>query len=105
MKLPPFQDYETAFRYIAVQAQKERLIMVIDEYPYLAAGEPAISSILQRCIDLYFKPGKGFLILCGSSMSFMEHQVLDEKNLFMDGNCTIQSQTFQFPGMLPLFCK
>ncbi|HAL73517.1 MAG TPA: ATP-binding protein, partial [Clostridiales bacterium] len=80
MSLPPFQDYENAFRYVAQQAQQERLLFIIDEYPYLAAGEPAISSILQRCIDLYYKTGHGFIILCGSSMSFMEQQVLDEKS-------------------------
>ena len=80
MTLPPFQDYESAFRYVSQQSQQERLVFVIDEYPYLAAGEPSISSILQRCIDLYFKQGKSFIILCGSSMSFMEQQVLNEKS-------------------------
>lgn len=28
MSLPPFQDYETAFRYVAQQAQQERLLMI-----------------------------------------------------------------------------
>ena len=80
MTLPPFQDYESAFRYVSQQAQTERLLLIIDEYPYLAAGEPSISSILQRCIDLFFKQSKCFIILCGSSMSFMEQQVLNEKS-------------------------
>ncbi len=80
MTLPAFLDYESAFRFVAQQAKHERLLLIIDEYPYLAAGEPSISSILQRCIDLYFKQSQGFLVLCGSSMSFMEQQVLSEKS-------------------------
>lgn len=58
------------------QSKNERLIVVIDEYPYLAMADKSISSRLQSCIDEKFKTGKIFLILCGSSMSFMEHQVL-----------------------------
>lgn len=50
--------------------------MVIDEYPYLAASERSISSLLQSYIDNYFINTNLFMILCGSSMSFMENQVL-----------------------------
>lgn len=74
--LPPFTKYEDAFAFINRAAKKERLILVIDEYPYLAKSEKSISSLLQKHIDEYFKDSKLFLILCGSSMSFMEHQVL-----------------------------
>lgn len=80
MSLPPFQDYDSALRYVASQSLNQRLILVIDEYPYLAAGEPSISSLLQRNIDLHFKSGQCFIILCGSSMSFMETQVLHDKS-------------------------
>ncbi len=36
--------------------------------------------MLQSYIDHYFKQNKLFLILCGSSMSFMEKQVLGYKS-------------------------
>jgi len=71
-----FQAWETAFRYIADQAKDERIVLVIDEYPYLASGNPSISSILQRSIDTEMLQTGLFLMLCGSSMSFMENQVL-----------------------------
>ena len=61
-------------------AQKERLVLVIDEYPYLAACYPGISSFLQVLIDQNRESNKLFLILCGSSMSFMEHQVMGYKS-------------------------
>ncbi|NLE03895.1 MAG: transposase, partial [Crenarchaeota archaeon] len=51
-------------------------IFVIDEYPYLAKAEKSISSRLQHIIDHVWQNSQLFLILCGSSMSFMEYQVL-----------------------------
>jgi AAA+ ATPase superfamily predicted ATPase len=75
-----FPDWEKAFEYIYNLAKNERLILVIDEYPYLAQANRSISSIIQAHIDMKFKDSKLFLILCGSSMSFMEYQVLSYKS-------------------------
>jgi hypothetical protein len=71
-----FRSFSDAFLKIAEMAQTERVIWVIDEYPYLAQAEAGISSLLQNYLDHPFKDTKLFLILCGSSMSFMENQVL-----------------------------
>lgn len=56
------------------------MIVVIDEYPFLAETYPAISSLIQSHIDQVWKHGNMMLILCGSSMTFMEHQVLGYKS-------------------------
>ena len=71
-----FRSWEDAFRYIAKFAAKERIILVMDEYPYIAQTDPSLSSLLQKMIDHEWKEAEIFLVLCGSSMSFMEHQVL-----------------------------
>ncbi len=71
-----YRSFSDAFIKIEEIAKKERVILVIDEYPYLAQAEKGISSLLQNYLDHPFKNTKLFLILCGSSMSFMEHQVL-----------------------------
>lgn len=71
-----FSDFTTALQAIIKQAQQKKLIFVIDEYPYLAKADPSISSQLQHMIDHYAKTTNLKIILCGSSMSFMEHQVL-----------------------------
>lgn len=73
---PVYPTFDAAFKEITSMAEKERLIFVIDEYPYLAKADKSISSRLQHIIDHVWKDGKLFLILCGSSMSFMENQVL-----------------------------
>lgn len=71
-----FNSFEAAFDRLTDLAKDRRLIFVIDEYPYLAKSYPAVSSILQNYIDHQFQNTKLMIILCGSSMSFMEHQVL-----------------------------
>ncbi len=71
-----FANFEECFKEITHLAQKQCVILVIDEFPYLAKAYPTISSMLQSYIDHEFKETNLFLILCGSSMSFMERQVL-----------------------------
>ena len=70
-----FSSWEQAFDEAAALSKK-RLVLVIDEYPYLAQAERSISSILQHYCDTVFKNIPLMIILCGSSMSFMENQVL-----------------------------
>ncbi|MCL2148968.1 MAG: ATP-binding protein [Methanomassiliicoccaceae archaeon] len=67
--------FDKLFKAIADDAS-ERLVLVIDEFPYFAESDEDILSALQIFID-HTAPGtKLFLILCGSSMSFMKRQVL-----------------------------
>lgn len=75
-----FASWDKAFEYIAAQAADKRIVLTIDEYPYLASGNPSISSILQKHIDTSFKDSNIFLLLCGSSMTFMENQILGYKS-------------------------
>lgn len=73
-----FANFEKLFDYIGYQAEKERIIFFIDEYPYLAKQCPYIQSVLQKVIDTKWKNGKLFFILCGSLVSFMKDEVLAE---------------------------
>ncbi len=75
-----FSDWENAFDHVYSISKEKRTILVIDEYPYLAQSYTPISSIIQAHIDAKLKDSKLFLILCGSSMSFMEYQVLGYKS-------------------------
>lgn len=73
---PIYNSFDDAFTAITEISKSERLVFVIDEYPYLAKADSSISSRLQHLIDHIWEKGQIFLILCGSSMSFMENQVL-----------------------------
>ena len=73
---PIYKNFDSALSEITKLSSDQRLIFVIDEYPYLAKADKSISSRLQHIIDHTWQSGRLFLILCGSSMSFMEYQVL-----------------------------
>lgn len=101
-----FNDWEQAFDYLAKISLKIRLIFVIDEYPYLAKSFPAISSILQKVIDERFINSKLFLILCGSSMSFIEKQVLGyESPLYGRRTAQIKLKQMQYYEAIKFFTK
>ena len=72
----PFPSFREAIDFIFKRAKSEQIIFAIDEFPYLAGSDKSVSSVLQAAIDKYHTDSKLYLILCGSSMSFMENQVL-----------------------------
>ena len=78
-----FGNWLDAFNFIAKQAQStaERpFIFVFDEFPYAAATEKSLPSVLQIAIDHAFKQTNITLILCGSNEGFMESDVLGAKS-------------------------
>ena len=58
----------------------ERTLVVIDEFPYAVDGNKALPSILQNVWDETLSRSNIMLVLCGSSISFMEDELLSEKN-------------------------
>ena len=74
-----FPSFQAALEYVFRLSEKERLILAIDEYPYAARSEKSLASTLQLLIDKYKDNSKLMLILCGSSMSYMEDHVLAYK--------------------------
>ena len=74
-----FFSFQAALEYVFRLSEKERLILAIDEYPYVARSSKSLASTLQLLIDKYKDNSKLMLILCGSSMSYMEDHVLAYK--------------------------
>lgn len=74
-----FLSFQAALEYVFKLSEKERLILAIDEYPYVARSSKSLASTLQLLIDKYKDSSKLMLILCGSSMSYMEDHVLAYK--------------------------
>ncbi|MBQ9395084.1 MAG: ATP-binding protein [Proteobacteria bacterium] len=95
---PIYPSFDAAFKAIANMCNEQKLIVVLDEYPYLAKSYPAISSILQKNIDLYYQSnGNLMLVLCGSSMSFMEHQVMGYQSpLYGRRTAQLKLEPFKF---------
>lgn len=78
-----FQSWEDAFDYIGEKIE-QRTAIIIDEFPYIAEENPSIKSILQHTIDHSWKNKNIFLILCGSSVSIMENEVMGRKSPLHD---------------------
>ncbi|MBO4568914.1 MAG: ATP-binding protein [Candidatus Methanomethylophilaceae archaeon] len=57
-----------------------RLVVVIDEYPNLVDGAKHNSGLLNNFIEAVKDRSRLFIIVCGSSMSIMESEVLGKKS-------------------------
>ena len=76
-----FEDWERAFRAILeLPYGGKKKLLVIDEFPYMCRGNKSIPSILQNLWDLELSQSNVMIILCGSAMSFIEKELLAEKN-------------------------
>jgi hypothetical protein len=73
-----FENWEDAFKVLFNFSKKENIIVILDEFQYLAEKNEEIISVLQILLD-EFEDSKIKLILCGSSISFMEG-ILSYKN-------------------------
>ncbi len=76
-----FEEWESAFRALLTLPYGEvKKLVVIDEFPYMCRGNSSIPSIIQNLWDGEWKDANIMLILCGSAMSFIEKELLAEKN-------------------------
>lgn len=92
-----FNSLEAVFDFIGNSIKDEKLILVIDELPYWADKDEALLSILQKYIDTLWKDKNIKIILCGSSLSFMEDKVLSEKSpLFGRRDSQIKLEAFDY---------
>ena len=92
-----FLSFQAALEYVFKLAEKKRLILAIDEYPYVARSSKSLASTLQLLIDKYKDTSQLMLILCGSSMSYMEDEVLAYKSpLYGRRTAQMKIQPFSF---------
>ena len=75
-----FSDLRSALNAVCSLADGKRFVFCIDELPYLAESIPSAMSVLQHFLDYEAKNAGLFIILSGSSISFMEEGVLSEKS-------------------------
>jgi uncharacterized protein len=69
LKLNPFANWDSLFIYLA---NKPRIPIVFDEFPYIVQSTKKITSILQDYWDNHFSKKNTFIVLCGSSITMME---------------------------------
>ncbi len=73
--LPPhyaFPSWEVALEYVGERAGNERIVVILDEYPYLTESTRGLSSIVQRWWDRAAQSTSVMLVLCGSEQAVMD---------------------------------
>ena len=76
-----FADWESAFRSVLdLPYGDKKKLLIVDEFPYMCKGNKSIPSILQNLWDTELKDRNVMIVLCGSAMSFIEKELLAEKN-------------------------
>lgn len=69
-----YSSWEEALDTIIQKEKNTKIILAIDEYPYIVAQDGSYPSILQNFIDK--APDNIFLILSGSDISFLKDEIL-----------------------------
>ena len=76
LRAAKIERWEPIFQQIAIAAQSQRIIIVIDEFQYIGQSSPAFLSVFQKIWDTVLKNSNIMLILCGSLVSMMKSQTL-----------------------------
>ena len=116
-----FADWEKAFRAVLdLPYGNSKKLLVIDEFPYMCKGNSSIPSVLQNLWDAEFRDSNVMIILCGSAMSFIEKELLAEKNPlygratgiykmnaknYMVGECKFKKAPFSYSEYLDTTAK
>jgi len=93
-----FNNWETVFEYIFKQLNlNKKIIIVVDEFQYLAQINPATASVFQRIIDETLQHKNCMLILCGSIISLMyKHTLTYTSPLYGRRTAQIKLQPLSF---------
>lgn len=88
--------WEDLFDYLVERAKGKPLMLVLDEFPYLADAAPALSSIVQHAWDHAFAGSRIKLVLSGSHISAMKRLTEADQPLFGRRTRQIQVRSFTY---------
>ncbi|PGF17184.1 ATPase [Natrinema sp. CBA1119] len=96
-RVPRIDGWDDAFDYLGDKLSVEDRIVVIDEFPYLVEENDSLPSYIQGFVDEQLTDTDSMLVLCGSSVSTMESEVLGhESPLYGRRTGQIDLQPFSF---------
>ncbi|MFO8110046.1 MAG: ATP-binding protein [Thermoplasmata archaeon] len=92
---PKIDDWHDLFEYFS-KVVKGKMILAIDEFPYLIEQDKSIPSMFQLFVDEYLSERNILLILCGSSISMMESLLTSDSPLYGRRTGQIDAAPFNF---------
>jgi len=101
-----YESFEDLLDDLLKNNNKEKLVLIIDEFSYLCEGSKALISTIQDYVDHQFKDNKILLILSGSNISFMKDLMEDKTNpLYKRHSFEMQITKMKFSESLGFFNK
>lgn len=91
-----FADWEALLAFLATKASERAVLLVLDEFPYLATAAPALTSILQASWDHDLATTRIKLILCGSYISAMSQLTHGDQPLHGRRTAQLALKPFSF---------
>ena len=91
-----FQNLAGLLSYVFHRASQQKVILFIDEYPFLREDDPSVDSEFQIAIDQYQHDTCLKLILCGSYMDTMQKLVESSAPLFGRFSEIMKVQPFDY---------
>ncbi len=74
-----YGSWEALFQTMGAMAEDERLLVILDEWPYLAGSSSRMASVLQHVWDETLQHTRLMLMLSGSYLSIMERDILGKR--------------------------
>ena len=92
-----FDSWEKAFLFLVNESKTKKILLIIDEFPYIAQSNKEILSILQKIWDQQNEDRKMMFVLSGSSLSYMEEELLGQDSpLYGRTTSTIRLEALNF---------
>ena len=99
-----FDDWADAFTELTKIESPGKTVVVLDEFPYMCRGDRSLPSILQNLWDHTLSRANLMLIISGSSVSFMEDELLGGKNpLFGRATGVLKMEPLPFHDAVKFF--
>ncbi len=101
---PSLASLNEIFHYIIKRKEYEKIVFIIDEFPYLIQQDGALTSELQRIIDTFLIHEDMYLIILGSSIGMMKDELLSEKSpLYGRRTSQLEIRPFGFRNLIEWF--
>lgn len=96
--LPPmaFGGIEPLLDFLFKQSSSDKIVLVLDEYPYLRETVKGLDSILQSLVDKYQDASNMHLVLCGSYVDTMKSLIEHANPLFGRIDATISLKPMDY---------
>ncbi len=91
-----FPSFQAALEYVFRLGEKERLVLVLDEYPYLAKGMKSFVSTLQLLIDKYGETANLMLVCAGDTPAMEDLLLHYQSPLYGRAAAQIKLEPFDF---------